>query len=155
MTAALQPASFICRRCLAASRPFGRINALRYTTKGADPSKPRSEGGAKGEKNVTKEKNPAREPETGAMTQRLQEATDEALLSGGSAGKRAVEEFGFSEELKEKLLDRIGDARFRKQYAGAIAEASLPTSAGEGTRHMASSPAWIGEEQTPDAVLRC
>src|SRR4051794_27882409 len=50
-------------------------------------------------------------PEPGAMSQRLQEATEEALLTGGRAGRKAVEEAGFSEELKERLFARVQDAK--------------------------------------------
>jgi hypothetical protein len=88
------------------------------------------------------------------MSRRLEEATEDALLTGGRAGRRAVEDAGFSDELKERLLDKIADAQFRKQYAGAFAEAQLPTSAGEGTRHMAGAEPWTGQESTADGVLR-
>lgn len=88
------------------------------------------------------------------MARRLEEATEEALLSGGTSGRRAVEDAGFSGELKEKLLDKIADAKFRNQYSGAFAAASLTPSAGEGTRHIASAQPWSGNESTEDAVLR-
>ena len=88
------------------------------------------------------------------MTRRLQEATEDALLTGGRAGQRAVEDAGFSEELKAKLLDKISDAKFRKQFAPAFAEAGMTAAAGEGTREMSRGAAWTGEEQTADAVLR-
>ncbi|KJZ72017.1 hypothetical protein HIM_08578 [Hirsutella minnesotensis 3608] len=88
------------------------------------------------------------------MTRRLEEATEEALLSGGTSGRRAIEDAGFSEELKSKLLDKLADANFKTQYAGALAEAGLPSAAGEGTRHMAAVQPWTGSETTEDAVLR-
>ncbi|KAK0389831.1 hypothetical protein NLU13_3404 [Sarocladium strictum] len=92
--------------------------------------------------------------EKGAMTRRLEEATEEALLSGGRAGRRAIEDAGFSEELKEKLFDKISEAKFRKQYAGAFAQAAMPSSAGEGTRTIAAAQPWTGVESTEDSVLR-
>ncbi|KAK4184025.1 hypothetical protein QBC35DRAFT_75810 [Podospora australis] len=99
---------------------------------------------------------PDREP--GAMSRRLQEATEEALLTGGRAGQRAVEDAGFSEELKQRLLDKIAHAKFQSENSAALAQASvtskLPGSAGEGTRAMASGQVWTGEETTEDAVLR-
>lgn len=88
------------------------------------------------------------------MSRRLEEATEEALLTGGAAGRRAVEDAGFSDELKEKLLDKIADAKFRQQYSGAFTQADLPSSAAEGSRHIATAQPWTGEEQTEDAVLR-
>lgn len=92
------------------------------------------------------------------MARRLEEATEEALLTGGRAGRRAVEDAGFSDELKSRLLDKIADARFREDNAGALREAGLtskfPASAGEGTRAMAASQPWTGEETQSDAVLR-
>ncbi|KAH7320274.1 hypothetical protein B0I35DRAFT_408953 [Stachybotrys elegans] len=92
--------------------------------------------------------------EKGPLARRLEEATEEALLTGGRAGQRAVEEAGFSDEIKEKLLDKIADAKFRKDFSHAFAQAGLPESAGEGTRLMANTAPWTGEEQTQDTVLR-
>ncbi|EGU83555.1 hypothetical protein FOXB_05965 [Fusarium oxysporum f. sp. conglutinans Fo5176] len=94
------------------------------------------------------------EKELGPLARRLEEATEEALFTGGRAGRRAVEDAGFSEELKERLLNKIADANFKSENASAFAEASLSSTAGEGTRHIASAQAWTGEESTADTVLR-
>ncbi|KAH8881184.1 hypothetical protein GQ53DRAFT_832538 [Thozetella sp. PMI_491] len=92
------------------------------------------------------------------MARRLEEATEEALLSGGRAGRRAVEDAGFSEELKDKLLSKLADAQFRTDNAEAFSEAGLssrvPHSAGQGTRDIASAQPWTGEEAPADAILR-
>jgi hypothetical protein len=88
------------------------------------------------------------------MARRLEEATEEALFTGGRAGRRAVEDAGFSKELKERLLAKVQDAKFRSEHASAFAEAGLPTSAGRGTAHIAASEPWAGQESTEDAVLR-
>lgn len=92
------------------------------------------------------------------MSRRLQEATEEALLTGGRAGKRAIQDAGFSEELKAKLLDKIAHAKFQSDNAAALSEAGIssriPSSAGQGTRSMASSQAWTGKENPQDTVLR-
>ncbi|KAI8630678.1 hypothetical protein F5Y19DRAFT_31122 [Xylariaceae sp. FL1651] len=90
----------------------------------------------------------------GPMARRLQEATEEVLLTGGKAGRRAIEDAGFSEELKERLLAKVKDAQFRVEHAAAFAEAGMPTSAGGGTRITATSRPWTGQETTEDAVLR-
>lgn len=100
------------------------------------------------------ENDPRPEPEPGAMTRRLQEATEEALLTGGKAGRRAVEDAGFSDELKTKLLDKIAGANFRNEHAGAFAQSTLSSAAGEGTRGAAPAQPWVGDGSTPDAVLR-
>ncbi|KAL6854991.1 hypothetical protein ACO1O0_006127 [Amphichorda felina] len=92
--------------------------------------------------------------EPGAMSRRLEQATEDALLTGGSAGRRAIEDAGFSEELKEKLLDKVKDAKFRSQFAGALAQADMSPAAGAGTRGIASAQPWAGEEATGDTVLR-
>ncbi|KAI0466320.1 hypothetical protein F4859DRAFT_303845 [Xylaria cf. heliscus] len=94
------------------------------------------------------------EHEQGPLARRLQEATEEVLLTGGRAGRRAVEDAGFSEELKERLLAKVKDAQFRSEHAAAFVEASMPASAGEGTRITATSRPWTGQETTEDAVLR-
>ncbi|KAJ9149381.1 DUF1992 domain-containing protein [Pleurostoma richardsiae] len=92
------------------------------------------------------------------MARRLEEATEDALLSGGRSGRRAVEDAGFSEELKNRLLDKLADASFRAENAAAFREAGVtskfPAAAGEGTRHAAAAEPWAGEESQSDAVLR-
>ncbi|KAL2265847.1 hypothetical protein VTJ83DRAFT_6947 [Remersonia thermophila] len=96
--------------------------------------------------------------ELGAMERRLQEATEEALLTGGRAGRRAIEEAGFSEELKARLLDKVAGAQFNHEHSAALAQAGItsriPESAGAGTRATATAAPWTGEESTHDAVLR-
>ncbi|ETS78799.1 hypothetical protein PFICI_08652 [Pestalotiopsis fici W106-1] len=96
----------------------------------------------------------AKKPEPGPMARRLEEATEEVLLTGGRAGRRAVEDAGFSEELKERLFAKVQDAKFRSDHAAAFAEADMPSSAGRGTAHLVSSEPWTGQESTGDAVLR-
>ncbi|KAF5673036.1 hypothetical protein FHETE_3521 [Fusarium heterosporum] len=95
---------------------------------------------------------PDKEP--GPMARRLEEATEEALFTGGRAGRQAVQDAGFSEELKERLLNKIADANFKSENASAFAEAGLSSMAGEGTRHIASAQSWMGEENPADTALR-
>lgn len=90
----------------------------------------------------------------GAMSRRLEQATEEAVLTGGRAGQTAVAEAGFSEELKARLLERVRDADFRTQHARALREVGTDGKIGSGTRAQASAPAWQGEEEQADAVLR-
>lgn len=105
------------------------------------------------------QKNPSSpRSEPGPMARRLEEATEEALFTGGRAGRRAVEDAGFNDELKNRLLSKIADAKFRVEHDSALREAglvgSVPEAAGQGARDIAASQPWTGQETTSDAVLR-
>lgn len=145
---------FICRHCLQASRRRPTLPITNYSTQaGASKAEEQQSKGAT-EKDKESSDALAPEKELGPMAQRLEEATEEALFTGGRAGRRAVEDAGFSEELKERLFSKIADAEFKSEHAGAFAEAGLSSSVGEGTRHIASAQAWTGEEHAADTVLR-
>lgn len=88
------------------------------------------------------------------MSRRLKEATEEALLEGGRAGRRSIEEAGFSEELKNKLLEKVQAAKFRSDNDTAFTEAELGSNVGRGTREIAIGQAWTGHEAPEDTVLR-
>ncbi|KAK4667630.1 hypothetical protein QC763_311110 [Podospora pseudopauciseta] len=122
--------------------------ALSAKPAASDPSNPTSDTSPKSNE----------EKELGPLTRRLQEATEEALLEGGRAGRRAVlEDAGFSEELKAKLLNKLADAKFQGEYSAAasvLAHSKIPDSAGLGTRSIAAAQPWTGTESTEDAVLR-
>ncbi|GJC81446.1 hypothetical protein ColLi_04284 [Colletotrichum liriopes] len=139
---------FRCGRCLRSSR---RIDTRMHSTRRFYSSDRSSEAAETSPSDQGKDEP---QKETGAMSRRLEEATEEALLTGGRAGRRAVEDAGFSEELRERLLDKVQTAQFRSKYASAFAEASMPSAAGEGTRSMATAQPWTGEESQSDTVLR-
>ena len=98
------------------------------------------------------------------MSRRLQEATEEALYTGGRAGRQAVEDAGFSDELKSKLLGKIADVKFHVEHDRTVTAAGLDpntmkSAGGTGSAMAAaaaaaSGAAWAGEEATEDAVLR-
>ena len=88
------------------------------------------------------------------MSRRLEAATEDALLEGGRAGRRAVEDAGFSEELKSQLLDRLKGTEFTNKFADSITEASMPSYAGRASRDIATAKPWEGQESTADAVHR-
>ncbi|KAH8694810.1 ASST-domain-containing protein [Ilyonectria robusta] len=111
-------------------------------------------GSQKAEEPESNDGKPTAVKEPGPLARRLEEATEEALFTGGRAGRRAIEDAGFSKELKEKLLSKIADANFRTQYSGAFTEADMPAAAGEGTRHIATGQPWTGQEPIGDGVLR-
>lgn len=92
--------------------------------------------------------------EEGAMSRRLAEATEDAIYEGGRAGRKAVEEAGFSEELKEKLLEKVKSHQFRSSNTSALAEAGMASNVGQGSREIATGKGWTGTEATEDTVLR-
>jgi hypothetical protein len=163
---------FTCSRCLralrqrnavsilnkASSRRFSRLSPLGRENDGKAAAV--SEDASSIEAQIlsqTSKGNDADKPaqkEQGAMSRRLSEATEDALFEGGRAGRKAVEEAGFSEELKARLLDRVESAKFRAENASAFAEASLTSNVGRGSRDIATGQAWSGAENTEDAVLR-
>lgn len=109
-------------------------------------------------KNASPDKNDeVKDAELGPLARKLQEATEETLLTGGRAGRRAIEDAGFSDELKEKLLNKIAQAGFTSQDSGAsFSTKGTPFSAAaeSASTFASSSRPWTGEESTPDAVLR-
>ncbi|KAL2821352.1 hypothetical protein BDW59DRAFT_150164 [Aspergillus cavernicola] len=95
------------------------------------------------------------EPEEGgAMTRRLSEMTEQAILEGGRSTRKNLEHAGFSEELKKELEERIAAAAFKSEHAAAHSIVDMPESAGQGTRDIAGSAPWTGTETTNDATLR-
>ncbi|CAK7243977.1 MAG: hypothetical protein STHCBS139747_005511 [Sporothrix thermara] len=153
------PSLFVCQRCArAALRP---LPTVRWNSTVDSADKPSDAPPAK--------KNPAPAVDAenevqSAMSRRLEEATEEALLTGGRAGRRAVEEAGFSEELKNRLFNKIADAEFRAEHSHALAAAGLdpqtlddggaPSHSGAGTRGLAAAQPWTGDEAPEDTILR-
>jgi hypothetical protein len=88
------------------------------------------------------------------MSRRLDEATEEALLTGGLSGLRSIEEAGFSEELKERLYDKIASAEFRARYSRAFSQAGTPQSGSPTSFTAVEGEPWTGEERQNDAVRR-
>ncbi|KAL2185632.1 hypothetical protein L209DRAFT_756836 [Thermothelomyces heterothallicus CBS 203.75] len=175
----MAPTPFVCARCARALREsaIARTNALLRPRRHLSQSPPAatappagaaeaSGSSSSGHQSRNVPDNPPNPSgsttdsgsEPGAMTSRLEQATEEALLTGGRAGRRAIEEAGFSEELKARLLDKVAGAQFQHEHSGALAEAGvtsrIPDSAGPGTRAMATARPWTGQETTEDAVLR-
>ncbi|EFX06501.1 hypothetical protein CMQ_6822 [Grosmannia clavigera kw1407] len=79
------------------------------------------------------------------MSRRLEDATEDIILTGGQAGRRALEDAGFSEELKSRLLVKIADAQMRSEHKH---------STDRGLMGIAAATPWTGEEPAADTVLR-
>ena len=119
---------YICVRCLyrqsflsailrkngIISRCFAQSVALPQETSKADGD-PKSTSGANEQGQAE-----------GRMSKRLAQMTDEMIEQDGRGTKRAVEEGGFSEELKRKLEARLQESSFRSENAAAFAQANLP-----------------------------
>ncbi|KAI4866586.1 hypothetical protein F4820DRAFT_247117 [Hypoxylon rubiginosum] len=145
---------YVCVRCarnLLARHAQIPVYSQRRKHTTSSPSTPTSDKPVREPDSSTNDNS---DPELGPMARRLQEATEEVLLTGGKAGRRAVQDAGFSEELKERLFAKVKDAEFRSEHAAAFAEAGMPSTAGAGTRIIATSQPWTGTETTEDAVLR-
>lgn len=124
MTIAKQKASYICTSCLR-RRPgltgsflhYGRVHG--YATQ--SPSSPQEEG----EGAVPKDAD-GQEEEPGRMSQRLSQMTEESFEVDGRGIKKAIEEGGFSEELRRKLEARIQDSTFKSRNPAGFAEINMP-----------------------------
>lgn len=141
---------YICSRCLRAGGAKSieaRGRSIRYASSDAAAAEGRQDG-------EQSEPRKEKEKEKGAMSRRLSELSEESLESGGRSARKAVEEAGFSEELKRKLEDKIANASFKSENASAFAQASMPASAGRGTRDIAAARPWSGTESVEDASLR-
>ncbi len=60
------------------------------------------------------------------MSRRLAEMTDETIEQGGRHAQKAIQESGFSEEMKKRLEARILDSRFKIENPVAFAQMSMP-----------------------------
>lgn len=169
-TLSARPLSHSSRVCLAADNPSKPLKSESNTNNtNHDPTTSDRKSTDSQNDNPTlptskdaSSSSPDPEEEQGPMTRRLAQATEDALLTGGRAGLRAIEEAGFDENLRDRLLAKVASAKFASEHASALSEAGItssghsriPESAGQGTRSIASSQAWTGEESTEDAVLR-
>ncbi|KAL9101695.1 MAG: hypothetical protein Q9163_003081 [Psora crenata] len=88
------------------------------------------------------------------MSERLAQIRDEVIEQGGRSARKAVEEAGFSEELRRRLEARVQDSAFKSENAAAFAEASMPSSAEKETRDIVAAQPWRGSETLPAAALR-
>ncbi|KAF2116389.1 hypothetical protein BDV96DRAFT_491323 [Lophiotrema nucula] len=147
MPASAVTSPYICARCLRANRRLQAFPArsnlrcvpLVRTFAGSAPQ-PQKED----EKSINLDeqrqdaRTKAEEKEEGAMSRRLRDMSDDALEAGGRRARKAVEEAGFSDELKRELEERIASANFRAENRRAFTEAEMPSYAGQESIHDAS-----------------
>ncbi|KAL8674412.1 MAG: hypothetical protein Q9168_001204 [Polycauliona sp. 1 TL-2023] len=88
------------------------------------------------------------------MSRRLSEMTEDNVEHGGRAARKALDEAGFSDELKRRLEAKIADSTFRNDNPAAFTQLSIPSNAGRGTREQAAAQPWTGTEAVEDAALR-
>jgi hypothetical protein len=60
------------------------------------------------------------------MSRRLAQMIDESIQQGGRGAKKAIEEGGFSEELKRQLEARLLDSSFKSGNPAAFAQVNMP-----------------------------
>ncbi|KAI9838297.1 MAG: hypothetical protein M1819_005565 [Sarea resinae] len=164
MPAVQEPASSVCARCLRVRRlcngnllstQYGGQSFRRRVNSPLAQTVVRRQHGKSGDSNDRDApKTAEKEEEEGAMSRRLSEMTDDSIAEGGRGGRRAVEDAGFSEELKRKLEEKIQAGNFRSENASAFAQINMPSSAGKGTRDIAAAQPWTGTEALEDAALR-
>jgi hypothetical protein len=78
----------------------------------------------------TEEKNESKdapeEEKDSAMSRRLAQMTEDAMLEGGRSARRNIENVGFSEELKKQLEERVAAAAFKSEHAAAHSIVDMP-----------------------------
>ncbi|KAI5288926.1 hypothetical protein KEM54_004665 [Ascosphaera aggregata] len=82
------------------------------------------------------------EETSNAMSRKLEGMAEEAVLSGGRSAMKNLEEAGFSEEQKKRLLERVNmlqNEAFRSNNQQAFSIATMPSSAGTGTQDAAAA----------------
>ena len=121
---------YICFGCLRKQLQFSfqsRRHAITYGTF-ASTLPPRAQQSAT--QPVAREDDPDKEENstegTGAMSRRLTDMTNEAINSGARTARKAIEEAGFSEDLKRQLEARVQGSEFRSQNPAAFAHVDMP-----------------------------
>lgn len=123
---------FICTRCLygqlvcpSFSAQNGRYSKA-FATSTALPQQ-NEQASAKDEDHTETHKEVAENGgEPGGMSRRLAQMTDESIEQGGRSAKKAIEEGGFSEELKRRLEERIQGSSFKNENPAAFAQVNMP-----------------------------
>ena len=139
---------YVCARCLRARSAIPNVQPSRIFRHAS------SKTPSQQVESESKQPEPRQEENVGAMSKRLSEMSEENLETGGRSAAKAVEEAGFSEELKRQLEEKIAHANFVNENRSAFAQVNMPSSAGKGTRDIATAEPWSGTESLQDATLR-
>ena len=117
---------FICSHCkrLRALQLFCAQSIARYDARPFATNSPLRDQDGKPTQNGKADE----EEVDGAMSRRLADMTERSMEEGGRSAKKAVEEAGFSEDLKKQLEERIAAGTFRSENASAFAQAEMPVS---------------------------
>lgn len=91
----------------------------------ADSSSAKGNNKENGDGEVEKEEE---EKEQSAMSRRLSQMTEDAILEGGRSARRNIENAGFSEDLKRQLEERVLAASFKSENAAAHSIVDMPVS---------------------------
>lgn len=67
--------------------------------------------------------------DAGAMSRRLSAMTDESIEHGGRSARKAMDEAGFSKELKQRLEAKIAESNFKNDNPAAFAQVDMPVRA--------------------------
>ena len=146
--------SKICGRCLR-PRTYASISGARnarFQSNEAPRAAINTESNIAEQENTQDGAKPGKEQ--GAMSRRLEEMASDNLETGGRSARKAVEEAGFSEELKARLQEKIASAGFKSDNASAFAQVEMPASAGRQARDLAAAQPWMGSENVIDASSR-
>ena len=120
---------YVCTRCLfrqsTKSRRYHGLGGIRkFST--TSPHKDELSSAPQTRSANEKEDSTKQEKAEGAMSRRLADMTEETIESGGQTARKAVEEAGFSEELKRQLEAKIQDGHFRNKNPAAFAQVNMP-----------------------------
>ena len=123
---------FICTRCLYGQlvcpsfrAQNGRISKA-LATSAALPQQNEHASAKDGDHTETHKGVTENRGEPGGMSRRLAQMTDESIEQGGRSAKKAIEEGGFSEELKRRLEERIQESSFKSDNPAAFAQVNMP-----------------------------
>ena len=119
--------SYVCAHCL--HQPFSRVLS-QATIRHGSTGYTRSFSSSSQTNRREEERSDRHEEkvEIGAMSQRLQDMSENNLQEGGRSARKVLEEAGFSEELRKKLEARVQESKFRSDNAAAFAQLNLPVS---------------------------
>ena len=120
--------SYICIRCLYRRYPtLARLRKIGNLSRSFAQSRGLPQETSKhDEKSKSTSNTDGQGQMEGRMSGRLAQMTDEMIEQDGRRAKKAIDEGGFSEELKKKLEARLQESSFRSENAAAFAQASLP-----------------------------